>query len=124
MSGTRLTLAFAGVAALALGVLGPAAARIGAAPKYGGELVVGLSQGDPATLDPTLTASTALSVNQILYTMCEPLYDRDSKLRSRPVLAAALPEISRNKLTYTVQLRKGIEFNDGTPFNAQAVVTT
>ena len=30
----------------------------------------------------------------------------------------------RTSCTYTVQLRKGIEFNDGTPFNAQAVVTT
>src|SRR5262249_32544080 len=41
-----------------------------------------------------------------------------------PWLAAALPTLSRDKLTYTVQLRQGILFNDGTPFNAQAVVTS
>ena len=32
--------------------------------------------------------------------------------------------ISKDKRTYTIPLRQGIEFNDGTPFNAQAVVTT
>ena len=40
-----------------------------------------------------------------------------------PELAAALPTISKDKLTYTIPLRQGIVFNDGTPFNAQAVVT-
>ena len=46
------------------------------------------------------------------------------KLELAPVLAAALPALSKDKLSYTVQLRQGIQFNDGTPFNAQAVVTT
>ena len=41
-----------------------------------------------------------------------------------PVLAAALPVLSKDKLSYTVQLRKGVRFNDGTPFNAKAVVTS
>ena len=40
------------------------------------------------------------------------------------MLAAALPVLSKDKLSYTIQLRKGVQFNDGTPFNAQAVVTT
>ena len=46
--------------------------------------------------------------------------------RSRivPQLAAALPAISKDKLTYTIPLRQGIKFNDGTPLNAQAVVTS
>src|SRR5262249_56379640 len=39
-------------------------------------------------------------------------------------LAAALPVMSKDQLTYTIRLRKGIVFNDGTPFDAQAVVTT
>ena len=46
------------------------------------------------------------------------------KARIVPQLAAALPVISKDKLTYTIPLRQGIQFNDGTPFNAQAVVTT
>ena len=41
-----------------------------------------------------------------------------------PVLAAALPVLSKDKLSYTVQLRQGVQFNDGTPFNAQAVVAS
>jgi peptide/nickel transport system substrate-binding protein len=89
--------------------------------KYGGTLVVGLSVGDPASLDPTLTSGSGLG---IYLAMCQQLYGRDAKQQLVPVLAAAVPVISKDKLSYTVQLRKGIEFNDGTPFNAQAVVTT
>ncbi len=39
-----------------------------------------------------------------------------------PVLAAALPTVSADGLTYTFTLRTGINFQDGTPFNADAVV--
>ena len=93
------------------------------AAKYGGTLVVGLSGGDPDTprsdgeperlgrrrsTGPCASGSTTAT----------------RKLQLVPVLAAALPVLSKDKLSYTIQLRKGIQFNDGTPFNAQAVVTT
>ena len=56
--------------------------------------------------------------------MCQQLYTYDSKQQLVPVLAAALPVPSKDKLSYTVQVRKGIEFNDGTPLDAQAVAAS
>src|SRR4051794_20883753 len=107
---------------LACFVLGSADAR---RTSYGGTIVVGLSNGDPGSLDPTTNRSTALT--EILRVMCLTLYDVESNHGAPqlvPVLAAALPAISADKLSYTVQLKREILFNDGTPFNAQAVVAT
>jgi len=82
-------------------------------------LVVGLTRGDPGTLDPTLTP--AFSAVVILRSICERLYDFDARSQVVPELATALPQISKDKRTYTIPLRHGIRFNDGTPFDAQAV---
>ena len=49
---------------------------------------------------------------------CEKLYDLNAKAQIVPQLASALPTLSKDKLTVTIPLRKGIRFNDGTPFNA------
>src|SRR5262245_45794000 len=117
---SRLGAVVLGGAVLMLGVLGPASARQNAGSRYGGTLVVGLD-GEPGALDPTLTTVFAVEVYR---TFCEKLYDLGGKGQPVPQLAAALPDVSRDKLRYTIRLRKGIVFNDGTPFNAQAVVTT
>jgi peptide/nickel transport system substrate-binding protein len=115
----RHVLVLVGAVAIALGVLGPAG---GAGSKYGGVLTVGLFAGDPDSLDPSLLRN--LSAVEIADSYCERLYVFNGKADVVPQLAAALPTISKDKLTYTIPLRKGILFNDGTPFNAQAVVTT
>jgi peptide/nickel transport system substrate-binding protein len=81
------------------------------------------SIGIPLAPDPTLSKGGPSS-EEIFSTICEGLYDVDGKGQIVPLLASALPTISKDKLTYTIPLRKGILFNDGTPFNAQAVVTT
>ncbi|HEX5497205.1 MAG TPA: ABC transporter substrate-binding protein [Mycobacteriales bacterium] len=91
------------------------------ADRSSNQLVVALAEA-PDALDPT-TSSTFVS--RIVYAnMCEKLYDVDANLNIVPQLAAALPRISPDGLTYTIQLRQGIRFNDGTPLNAAAVKTT
>src|SRR5262245_47658500 len=105
-----------------LAVLGASAAGAGSEatpqPKNGGTLVIGLAE-DPDALDPTLARTF---VGRIVFLhMCEKLYDLNSKLQIVPQLASALPVISKDKLTYTIKIRSGIKFNDGTPLNADAV---
>jgi len=104
-----------GVLALSLAVVG---ARSESGAKNGGSLTIGLAE-DPDALDPTLARTF---VGRIVFVhMCEKLYDLNSKLEIVPQLAAALPKISADKQTVTIKLRKGIQFNDGTPFDADAV---
>jgi peptide/nickel transport system substrate-binding protein len=91
--------------------------------KYGGALIVGIA-GDPNSLDPTVGTGAARTPINALCLRLFDYADNHGKLEFAPVLASAPPAISADKLNYTVRLRQGIEFNDGTPFNAQAVVTT
>ena len=124
MNGIRGRAAPAGAAVLLALVLAAAAtagsSHRAAAAKEGGTLTVGLTAGEPDALDPT-TART-FSGREVFLTFCEKLYDLNAKAQIVPQLASALPTISKDKLTVTIPLRKGIKFNDGTPFNADAVV--
>jgi len=101
-----------------------AAAQAGSrsSQKEGGTLTVGMTAGEPDALDPTLART--FSGREVFLTFCEKLYDLNAKAQIVPQLASALPTISKDKLTVTIPLRKGIKFNDGTPFNAAAVVQT
>src|SRR5690348_13112741 len=98
--------------------LGGAPADSGAATGNG-TLVIGLSRGDADTLDPTLASS--FNSIEVLRSMCERLYDFDAKSHVIPELASGKPRISKNRLKYTIPLRRGLRFNDGSPFNAAAV---
>jgi peptide/nickel transport system substrate-binding protein len=115
----QLFLVIAGILVLGTAVAG---ARDTAATspqiREGGTIEIGLAE-DPDVLDPTL-ARTFVGRMVFLH-MCEKLYDLDSKLTIVPQLAAALPQISKDKLTYTIKIRTGIKFNDGTALNAAAV---
>ncbi|MEI7031175.1 ABC transporter substrate-binding protein [Streptomyces pratensis] len=48
----------------------------------------------------------------------------DADMQLRPALAAELPEISDDGLTYTYRLRQGVKFSDGKAFGAKDVVFT
>lgn len=86
-----------------------------------GNITVGLA-GAPDALDPT-TGST-FDGRTVFANMCQKLYDINSSLNIVPQLATSLPVISNGGKTYTIQLKQGVLFNDGTPFNAAAVKTT
>lgn len=77
---------------------------------------------DADTLDPTF--GQTLGGRQVFANLCEKLYDINKNAEVVPQLAAALPTLSADGLTVTIALRKGVVFNDGTPFNAEAVKTT
>ena len=113
----RVGVALLGGALLALSFLVGASARATGHDGYGGTLNVGLALGAPDNLDPSLYQSAESST--VLHSMCESLYQLDSNRHEEPWLATALPTISADKLTYTIPLRHGVEFNDGTPFNAR-----
>ena len=111
-----------GAALLACAFVAGAAARTRASEspsiRNGGTLTMALD-ADPDVLDPTLARTF---VGRIVFAhMCEKLYDLNAKLQIVPQLAAALPRFSADKQTVTIRLRRGIKFNDGTPFNAAAV---
>ncbi len=86
--------------------------------RNGGTLTVALAD-DPDQLDPTLARTL---VGRIVFTsLCEKLYDIDQKLNVVPQLAASMPTLSQDGRTADVKLRQGVEFNDGTDFDAAAV---
>jgi peptide/nickel transport system substrate-binding protein len=124
MRNTRRSSGRASLLAVLVGVLCLLAlAACGSGPASGqpGVLTIALAE-DPDPLDPTTSGTF---VSRIVYVdMCEKLYDVGPKLQIVPQLATALPAVSKDKKTLTIPLRRGVRFNDGTPFNAQAVKTT
>ncbi len=94
-----------------------ASADASGAPTRGGEVTISAFE-DADTLDPTFsgTAGTRL----ILINTCEKLYDLDEAGGLVPQLAAEMPQV--DGLEMTIKLRENVMFNDGTPFDAAAVV--
>jgi len=84
-----------------------------------GVVVVG-QIAEPQSLDPH--AVTAVNDFRILVNIYDGLVRfADGTLEVEASLAEEW-EISEDGLTYTFQLLEGVEFHDGTPFNAEAVV--
>lgn len=82
-------------------------------------LVVG-QIAEPQSLDPH--AVTAVNDFRILVNIYDGLVRySDGTLEVEPALAESWT-VSADGLTYVFQLRQGVQFHDGTPFNAEAVV--
>ena len=77
-------------------------------------------QGDALSMDPhSLNESLQLSFTGNIY---EPLVARDKQLKLVPGLATKWQQL--NPTTWRFDLRKGVQFHDGTPFTADDVVFT
>ena len=91
----------------------------GESASVGATLIFGRG-GDSLTLDPAQVADGESAK------VCEMLYDtliqyRDDTTEIAPALAEAW-DSSADGLTWTFYLRRGVQFHDGTPFDADAVV--
>ncbi|MEO1802175.1 MAG: ABC transporter substrate-binding protein [Cyanobacteria bacterium J06629_2] len=74
----------------------------------------------PRTLDPA--DNYELAGLNIIYNVAESLYTYEVGTTDiKPLLATALPEISADGLTYTIPIREGVTFHDGTAFDAKAM---
>jgi peptide/nickel transport system substrate-binding protein len=102
----------AALAAAAVARPGPAAAQ---ARK--GEIVAGLSE-KMLTLDPANHYS--ISATSVLRHIYDPLVEVTNDSKIVPCLAETWTPI--NNTTWRFTLRKGVKFQDGTPFNADSVI--
>ncbi len=93
------------------------ATAITAAPAMAKDLRIAL-QSDADVLDPDQSRTF---VGRIVYaSLCDKLVDITPDLEIIPQLATAW-ETSADGMAITMQLREGVVFHDGTPFNAEAV---
>lgn len=85
----------------------------------GSNITVGTTQ-KPRTLDPA--DAYELRSIAIIRNLSDRLYTYDpGSTELKPQLATALPKLSADGLTYTIPVRQGVVFHDGTPFNAAAM---
>ena len=93
------------------------------APKEYPTVVLGTTLDVAANLDPGVT--TGSGVYSLFNVVFDPLYEVPPgiypDLILTPRLAAGDPTVSSDGLHWTIPLRQGVKFHDGTPFNATAV---
>ncbi|MBT2155080.1 peptide pheromone-binding protein TraC [Enterococcus faecalis] len=86
------------------------------------EQVATLTAGTPVqSLDPA-TAVDQTSIT-LLANVMEGLYRLDEKNQPQPAIAAGQPKVSNNGKTYTIVIRDGAKWTDGTDITADDFVT-
>lgn len=88
-----------------------------AQPKRGGTIIEALGT-EPTNLDPFKARRQPELITLSL--ILEPLFVVNPKLEIEPLLVDSW-KVSDGGMTWTFFLKKGINFHDGTPFNAEAV---
>jgi ABC-type transport system substrate-binding protein len=88
-------------------------------PRAGGRMAVGL-ESDPNGIDPVRNAwdPAALSVANAIY---DPWFAFDANGEARPYLAQDLTP-NADFTVWTLRIRPGVRFHDGTPLNADATI--
>jgi len=79
----------------------------------------------PVAMDPIFAWDSAS--DDVLNQVCQGLlwYNvTEASAPLEPLLAASMPVLASNQTSYTVTLRQGVRFQDGTPFNASAAQFT
>jgi glutathione transport system substrate-binding protein len=89
-----------------------------ASPAFAAKDIVVAVSSNFTTMDP-YDANDTLS-QAVVKSFYQGLFGFDRNMKMVPVLAESY-QASKDGLTYTVKLKKGIKFQDGTDFNAEAV---
>lgn len=115
---TRLSALALGLVVVLVGCAKGASAPRADAPRYGGVLIY--AKGKDATrLDPAdINEAESATVTENLYNGLVR-FKKDSTA-IEPALATRW-DVTEGGKTYTFQLREGVKFHDGTPFDARAV---
>ncbi len=87
----------------------------------GGSLKLGYSS-EPPIMDPRVSGATLAW--RLFYNIFDPLVVQDVATGDFLHGLATSWEISEDGLVYTFELKEGVTFHDGTPFNAEAVKFT
>jgi peptide/nickel transport system substrate-binding protein len=86
-----------------------------------GDWLISHSLSDPEQLNP-LTSNDA-SASEILQNIMQSLLTHDPRtLELKPLIAAARPTISNDKLSYTFTVRRDAHFQDGRPLTGEDVL--
>ncbi|TPW30750.1 ABC transporter substrate-binding protein [Pararhizobium mangrovi] len=90
--------------------------------KKGDDVVTVAIIGEPPTLDPMLSTADVVSI--VTQHFFETLYTFDSHWKVRPLLAKSMPKITDDGRTYTIPIREGVTFQDGSKMDAHDVVAS
>src|SRR5580765_537310 len=126
---TRLTLLVCLLAAVCFAAVSPDTPQPGeelarsseTTGHYGGHVTIG-GRAEPKTLNPVM-ATDAVS-REVTGRLMADLIDINRATQQTEPALAKLWKISPDGRTFTLQLRKGIRFSDGHPFDADDVIFT
>ena len=113
--GHRIAVSLLLSLALALGLGAPPDAAAA-----GKDFVIGFL-GDATSLNPVIATDGQSYIAE--WPIYDSLVELDEKLGVKPLLAESW-EVSRDGLTYTFKLKKGVKWHDGKPFTAKDVAFT